>query len=89
MSAKDILDDITKLEHRVLVQAIDSQMRLFEVMNGNVSYGELRSFDIARFHGVTAEQFAALPSRAERMKWINERNAKIYGRKLDSKFFKE
>jgi len=87
MDARKILTDIEEMEHRMLVNAVRAQQSLHEAMGGPVTYGELRSFEIARHHGVTAEQFAALPSRADRVKWIEERNAKIYGEPKVSIFF--
>lgn len=85
-SNKILIEDIEELERRFLINAVRAQQNLHKIM-GTVTYGELQSFEIARHHGVTAEQFAALPSRADRMKWIEERNARIYGEPKASGFF--
>lgn len=79
MGVNKILEDIERLEHRMLIDAVKAQQELHEAMGGVVTYGEIRFFEIARYQGVTAQQFAALPSRADRMRWLEERNAKIYG----------
>lgn len=87
MNANKILEEIDELERRFLIGAVRAQQNLHEAMGGHVTYGELQSFEIARHHGVTVEQFAALPSRADRMKWLEERNAKIYGAPKEASFF--
>lgn len=66
-------------EHKAFADALRSQDSLFRETNGLVTYGEICSFEIARHQGVTAEQFAALPSRGDRMKWLKERNARLCG----------
>lgn len=79
-TAPDILDAVDELERSAFKASLAAQDNLrdsFDARGLPLTYGETRSFDIARYEGVTPEQFASLPDRDSRMKWLNERRAKL------------
>ena len=84
MSMHKTLDGVGELEHRVFIASVKAQRHLRELIGSQgLTYGEMCSFEIARYRGVTAEAFAALPSR-ERMKWLDERRERLMGRGIFS-----
>lgn len=73
---QDVANAIEDLEHRCFMSGLKSYEELrsaFQAKGLVLTYGESRSFDIARHHGVSAEQFANLPTREERMNWLENR----------------